>query len=94
MSEGSSQLLTQPFLPSDTSTYSDGHTIIGCGLTQAKKDAANKPRFVDFACSHPEVSVRYLKISRLLSSVTGQSICCFGHRRGHPELTLGREGKL
>lgn len=62
MSEGSSQLLTQPCLPSDTSTYSDGHTIVGHGLTQVKKDAASKPRFVDFACSHSEVSVRCLKV--------------------------------
>jgi len=57
MSEGSSQLFTQPLLPSDTSTYSDGHTVIGCGLTQAKKDVVNKPRFVDFACSHSEVGL-------------------------------------
>lgn len=55
MSEGSSQLFTQPFFPSEASIYSDGDTVVGCGLTQAKKDAVNKPRFVDFACSHSEV---------------------------------------
>ena len=59
MSEGSSQLYTQPFIPSDTSTYSDGCTIVGCGLTQEKKEAEQKPRFVDFACSHAEVDVIY-----------------------------------
>lgn len=55
MSEGSFQLLTQPFVSADSTTYSDGQTIIGCGLTQEKKEAAKKPRFVDFACSHSEV---------------------------------------
>jgi hypothetical protein len=68
MSEGSSQLLTQPFFPSDTSTHPDGHTIIGCGLTQAKKDATNKPRFVDFACSHSEVGVKPSEIFRTLTA--------------------------
>ena len=72
MSEGSSQLFTQPLLPPDTSTYSDGHTVIGCGLTQVKKDAVNKPRFVDFACSHSEVEITWLKVSGLSSSITGQ----------------------
>jgi len=62
MSEGSSQLFTQPFFPSDSSIYSDGDTIVGYGFTQAKKDAANKPRFVDFACSHSEVDARYSEI--------------------------------
>jgi len=66
MSEGSSQLFTQPFFPPDSSTYSDGNTIVGCGLTQAKKDAANKPRFVDFACSHSEVGVRCFETFRTL----------------------------
>lgn len=66
MSEGSSQLFTQPFFPPDSSTYSDGDTILGCGLTQEKKDAANKPRFVDFACSHSEVGVRRFEIFRTL----------------------------
>lgn len=59
MSEGSSQLFTQPLFPPDDSVYSDGITIIGCGLTQEKKNAANKPRFVDFACSHSEVCFRH-----------------------------------
>jgi len=66
MSEGSSQLFTQPFFSSDTSTDSDGQTIVGCGLTQAKKDAVNKPRFVDFACSHSEVGVRCLETFKVL----------------------------
>ena len=62
MSEGSSQLLTQPVIPFDSSTYSDGQTIVGCGLTQAKKEAVNKPRFVDFACSHSEVGIMCLRV--------------------------------
>ena len=57
MSEGSPQLFTQPAIPFDSSTYSDGQTIVGCGLTQEKKEAAQKPRFVDFACSHSEVGI-------------------------------------
>jgi len=66
MSEGSSQLFTQPFFPSDSSTYSDGHTVVGCGLTQEKKDAVNKPRFVGFACSHSEVGAIRLKTLKVL----------------------------
>ena len=66
MSDGSSQLFTQPLFPSDSSTYSDGLTVVGCGLTQSKKDRVNKPRFVDFACSHSEVGVRCPKILRVL----------------------------
>jgi len=31
---------------------------------------------------------------RILISMTGQSIRCIGHRRGHPEGALGREGEL
>ncbi|KAF9778988.1 hypothetical protein BJ322DRAFT_467552 [Thelephora terrestris] len=56
MSEGSLQLVTQPNIPSDSTTYSDGQTLVGCESTQEKKEAANKPRFVDFACSHSEVN--------------------------------------
>ena len=62
MSEGSSQPFTQPGIPLDSSTYSDGQTITGYGLTQERKEAANKPKFVDFACSHSEVGIRCLKI--------------------------------
>ena len=60
MSEGSSQLATQPSFHSDSTIHSDGQTIVGCGLTQEKKEAASKPRFVDFACSHSEVGVGYV----------------------------------
>lgn len=62
MSEGSPQLLTQPAIPFDSSTYSDGQTVVGRGLTQEKKEAANKPRFVDFSCSHSEVNARCLSM--------------------------------
>ena len=94
MSEGSSQLLTQPAIPLHSSTYSDGRTVVGCGLTQERKEAANKPKFVDFACDHSEVSIRCSKVLSLLFSVKGQSIRRIGHRRSHPEGALGREGEL
>ena len=95
MSEGPSQLFTQPAAPFDSSTYSDGLTITGCGLTQEKKEAAKKPKFVDFACSHSEVGIKYFFIFLLLFlSMKGQSIRFIGHGRSHSESALGRQGKL
>ena len=82
MSEGPSQLFTQPFFPSDSSTYSDGNTVVGCGLTQAKKDATNKPRFVDFACSHSEASVRYLEVFGVLTAHNRSTdMLCWSRKR-------------
>ena len=56
MSEQSIQLRTQGSLgAANTSVDSSGNPIPLFGLTQAQKHARNKPRFIEFACSHVEV---------------------------------------
>lgn len=56
MSEDSIQLRSQVSLGANTSVDSSGNAIPPFGLTQAQKHARNKPRFIEFACSHVEVS--------------------------------------
>lgn len=58
MSEGSIQLRSQVSLGANTSVDSSGNPIPPFGLTQAQKHARNKPRFIEFACSHVEVRKR------------------------------------
>lgn len=94
MSEGTSPLFTQPLIPSDSTTYVDGGTVVGCRLTQEKKQAAEKPRFVDFACNHSEVGAGCTRILIYLPLVTGQPVRSVGHGRRHPKSALGREGEL
>ena len=55
MSEDSIQLRSQVSLGANTSVDSSGNPIPPFGLTPAQKHARNKPRFVEFACSHVEV---------------------------------------
>lgn len=53
---------TQPSLRlNEVSVDSSGHPFTPLGLTQAKAHARNKPRFVEFACSHLEV-FRYVAL--------------------------------
>ena len=55
MSEDSIQLRSQVSLGANTSVDSSGNPIPPFGLTQAQKQVRNKPRFIEFACSHLEV---------------------------------------
>ncbi|PPQ76240.1 hypothetical protein CVT26_008148 [Gymnopilus dilepis] len=56
MSETSIQLRTQISPASgNVSVDSNGKSIMALGTTQAQKYAKQKPRFVEFACSHQEV---------------------------------------
>ena len=55
MSEDSIQLRSQVSLGANTSVDSSGNPIASFGLTQAQKHVRNKPRFIEFACSHVEV---------------------------------------
>lgn len=56
MSEHSIQLRSQTSLGvANTSIDSSGNPIPPFGLTQAQKYARNKPRFIEFVCSHVEV---------------------------------------
>ena len=59
MSEHSIQLRSQVSLGANTSLDSSGHPIPPFGLTQAQKHARNKPRFIEFTCSHVEVRKRW-----------------------------------
>ncbi|KAH7884431.1 hypothetical protein F5I97DRAFT_1811868 [Phlebopus sp. FC_14] len=45
----------------DMSIDSAGNSVLPQGLSQSKKHAASKPRFVEFACSHVEV-FRYVML--------------------------------
>lgn len=55
MSETSVQLRSQASL-GNTSIDSNGNPIIPFGLTQARKQVLNKPRFVEFGCNYVEVT--------------------------------------
>jgi len=56
MSEHSIQLRSQVSLgAANTSVDSSGNPIPPFGLSEAQKHARNKPRFIEFACSHVEV---------------------------------------
>ena len=59
MSEHSIQLRSQVLLGANTSVDSSGNPIPSFGLTQAQKHARNKPRFIEFICSHAEVRTRW-----------------------------------
>ncbi|KAF8169773.1 hypothetical protein BJ912DRAFT_861753 [Pholiota molesta] len=62
MSETSAQLRSQISLGAgNISLDSDGNPIPAIGLTQARKHAKEKPRFIEFACSHIEV-LRYVAL--------------------------------
>ncbi|KAG2017771.1 hypothetical protein CC2G_007253 [Coprinopsis cinerea AmutBmut pab1-1] len=62
VSESSMQLATQPSLRlSDVSLDSSGQSIRPIGGTQASAHTRNKPRFIEFACTHTEV-FRYVAL--------------------------------
>ncbi|KAJ3515494.1 hypothetical protein NLJ89_g1720 [Agrocybe chaxingu] len=62
ISETSVQLRSQVSLGGlNTSLDSNGNSIKPLGLTQARKHAKQKPRFVEFSCSHVEV-YRYVAL--------------------------------
>ena len=54
MSESSIQLKSQELLSTEDQSL-DSDPLRSSALSQAKKCAANKPRFLEFACSHAEV---------------------------------------
>ena len=72
MSEHSIQLRSQASLGANTSVDSSGNPILPSGLTQAQKHAINKPRFIEFTCSHVEVRKRWRHWRLMSNTLDGQ----------------------
>jgi len=93
MSETSIQLRSQASL-GNTSIDSNGNTIIPFGLTQARKQTLNKPRFIEFACNYVEVTPHdpIPCIHLLILPIdAGLPLRRFGHQRCDTQGTLGQQ---
>ena len=94
MSETSIQLRTQiPSASGNVSVDSNGNSIMALGNTQAQKYAKQKPRFVEFACSHQEVSAISILPQVMDLIMSGLSICRFSHQCCHSKILLGLESQ-
>ncbi|KAF8952484.1 hypothetical protein BDZ97DRAFT_1681569 [Flammula alnicola] len=86
MSETSVQFRSQISLGTgNISLDSTGNPIPPIGLTQARRHAKAKPRFVEFACSHVEV---YRYVALVTNAVIPKS---FWGSRANLKLVLRRE---
>ncbi len=92
MSETSIQLRSQASL-GNTSIDSNGNPIIPFGLTQARKHALNKPRFIEFACNYVEVTHHDPIPSHLLMFPidAGLPLRRFGNQRCDTQGILGQQ---
>lgn len=77
----------------DVSLDSAGNSILAQGLSQARQYAKKKPRFVEFACSHTEVSATssYSRKGDAYDFVAGIPLCVVDHKNRYSKAILGEQ---
>jgi hypothetical protein len=94
VSEHSLHLKSQPTPRSaDMSIDLAGNSILPQGLSQARRHAQHKPRFIEFACSNVEVCMSCLSRAKAYLHI-GLSLCHARHEGRYSQAILGMPEEL